>query len=938
MMKIGPTRVALVAMLALSGIAASQQVDSSLVAAAAEPLGPGPVILDTAPASLVDSNTASRNAPLAADTILTADSALATTGAPDSTLVPDSVATIASAPPKDSILHGGPEVPLVVRGKAPAGSQVTLDGAIAQMDSAGNYKAALATDSLARLTGAYELCLNLSGQMLCTKVRPQGFDTLDVAPLEIKIDSVIETRDTLRTIVDTTAFDSTALNAADAPKVVKSSAGRTVTVRGKRRPPRILGQERVTVQTIKRLPGLAEPDVIRAVQALPGVVQSSDFSTKIYVRGSSSDQNLILFDNAVVYSPAHFGGLFSTFLADATGGLDFYKGGFEPRFGNRLASVLLVNSKVGGTDRDSARDSSSWVRKITDKAVRGTESVFSSTPADSQPKVKSQSSVRVTTFSGSIATDGQQGDASWAFAGRRTWIGSALALARKFDLTDLQLDYDFWDVQGSAAYGHDGDTVRASIYTGRDKLDLSPISLEWGNIAAPINVRKKLGDDFTFFGSGSFSKYDQTVVFGDIFRFYNAIESYNLRTDLQWDPNPFHRFLGGYEFNRFDVNFTQDIQVASVADTSLTNSYLHSAFLQDRWTFDKTKSATFGMRGYWSPELGDNGLAADPRASFTWRFAPDWKLDLHVGHYTQFMTSLSFGDFEIPTEFWYAAQKPMDPTTQDLTAFGIERQNWGPADLRATFEGYYKNIRAVPLLYPVQATVAEDSAAEASGEDFFARSFQKLDGWSAGFEAALNKEDGWWTGSISYASSWAVLKQRDFQNARQSSSFDPFWANWDQRHTFKATGGLNWIGRKSDEALSIHKMGVGDFLRSSFQINLNSGLPYKDYSGYERIHEPMQGIDGGQGSGGPVPGLESNTLTSARPKNVSRKPGYFRLDITPIDWGRTGRWRFYYTIINVTDAQNLFAVNYNTRKNPPEKSESYQFPLLPFFLGYEYQF
>jgi hypothetical protein len=71
---------------------------------------------------------------------------------------------------------------------------------------------------------------------------------------------------------------------------------------------------------------------------------------------------------------------------------------------------------------------------------------------------------------------------------------------------------------------------------------------------------------------------------------------------------------------------------------------------------------------------------------------------------------------------------------------------------------------------------------------------------------------------------------------------------------------------------------------------------------------------------------------------VSRKPGYFRLDVTPIDWGRTGRWRFYYTIINITDAQNLFAINYNTRKNPPEKSKSYQFPRLPFFLGYEYQF
>ncbi len=882
----------------------------------------------TQPASLAKDSSGVRTASMATDSVH--NQILEPVAKPDSTHA-GPVANV------DSVRRG-PRVPLVVRGLAPKGSQVTLDGVIAQMDSMGKYQATLFTDSLSRLANPFELCLNLSGQALCTKVRPQGFDTLDVAPLEIKIDSVVETRDTIRTFVDTAKFDSAALKSTEGPKVIQSSAGRTVTIKGKRRPPRILGQERVTIQTIKRLPGLAEPDVIRAVQALPGVVQSSDFSTKVYVRGSGSDQNLILFDNAVVYSPSHFGGLFSTFLADATGGLDFYKGGFEPRFGNRLASVLLVSSKVGGTERDSARDTNSWVRKYVDKGVRATESVFTTAPSDSLAKVKTQSSVRMTTFSGTVATDGQQGDVSWAFAGRRTWIGAALAEARKAKLTDLQLDYDFWDIQSSAAWGHAGDTVRASIYSGRDKLNFNPFAVDWGNLAVPVNVRKKLGDDFTFLGSASYSKYDQTVAFGNIFQFYNDIGTWNARTDLQWDPSPFHRLLGGYEFNRFDVNFTQDIQVASVSDTSITQSTLHSGFVQDRWTFDTTKSATFGVRGYWSPDLGDNGIAFDPRASFTWRFAPNWKADLHLGQYTQFMTSLKFTDVEIPTEFWYAAQKPMEPTTQELTAFGIERQNWGPLGLRATLEGYYKNIHAIPLLYQTQTSAKEDSIAKATGEDYFARNFQKLDGWSSGFEVGLNKDDGWWTGSVSYALSWAVLLQRDFQNAVQTATFQPYWADWDQRHTFKATGCLNWIGRKSEEALSVHKMWAGDFYRSSFQLNLNSGLPYTDYDSYDRLHEPMQGVDGGSGSGGPVPGVKDNTLTFARPKNVSRKPGYFRLDFTPIDWGRTGRWRFYYTIINITDATNLYAVTFNTGKNPPERSEINQFPILPFFFGYEYQF
>ena len=79
-----------------------------------------------------------------------------------------------------------------------------------------------------------------------------------------------------------------------------------VVVQLRRRPKRKLGESVVSAKSIRRMPGLAEADVIRSIQALPGVVASSDFSTKIYVRGGGADQNLFLLDTAVVYSPTHF--------------------------------------------------------------------------------------------------------------------------------------------------------------------------------------------------------------------------------------------------------------------------------------------------------------------------------------------------------------------------------------------------------------------------------------------------------------------------------------------------------------------------------------------------------------------------------------------------------------------------------------------------------
>jgi hypothetical protein len=59
---------------------------------------------------------------------------------------------------------------------------------------------------------------------------------------------------------------------------------------------------------------LGEPDIIRAVQLLPGVEARNDFSTGLNVRGGESDQNLILIDGYPIYNPFHLGGLFSTFI------------------------------------------------------------------------------------------------------------------------------------------------------------------------------------------------------------------------------------------------------------------------------------------------------------------------------------------------------------------------------------------------------------------------------------------------------------------------------------------------------------------------------------------------------------------------------------------------------------------------------------------------
>ena len=234
---------------------------------------------------------------------------------------------------------------------------------------------------------------------------------------EERVGDVAEAKDSVKSSMDSSAVQDENIDALLAAGSTSSKVTelKKVVVQLRRRPKRKPGESVVSAKSIKRMPGLAEADVIKSIQALPGVVASSDFSSKIYVRGGASDQNLFLFDNAVVYSPVHFFGLFSTFLVEGIDDVQFYKSGFPAQYGNRLSSVLKMDGRAGG--QDSVEE---WFSK---------------------------SSIKISTFAAQLHTEGHKGPARWVLAGRTTYIGYVLDLCNAIGLLDLDLDYEFTDLQ-----------------------------------------------------------------------------------------------------------------------------------------------------------------------------------------------------------------------------------------------------------------------------------------------------------------------------------------------------------------------------------------------------------------------------------------------------------------------------------------------------------
>lgn len=97
------------------------------------------------------------------------------------------------------------------------------------------------------------------------------------------------------------------------------------------------------------------PDVMRSIQALPGIAVNNEFSAKFNVRGGNYDENLVLVNGAQVYEPFHIKeadnasvGIFNVNLMRK---VDLITGGFSARYGDRASSVLNIEYREGNRER-----------------------------------------------------------------------------------------------------------------------------------------------------------------------------------------------------------------------------------------------------------------------------------------------------------------------------------------------------------------------------------------------------------------------------------------------------------------------------------------------------------------------------------------------------------------------------------------------------------
>lgn len=113
-----------------------------------------------------------------------------------------------------------------------------------------------------------------------------------------------------------------------------------------------MGAVAITNTQIRNMPVVfGEPDVLKTLQATPGVQSGRTGNAGIMVRGGNFDQNSMSVDGAMLYSTEHMRGFISAVNPDMVSSLAFYRGAFPARYSGRLSGIIDISATEGDFDR-----------------------------------------------------------------------------------------------------------------------------------------------------------------------------------------------------------------------------------------------------------------------------------------------------------------------------------------------------------------------------------------------------------------------------------------------------------------------------------------------------------------------------------------------------------------------------------------------------------
>lgn len=638
--------------------------------------------------------------------------------------------------------------------------------------------------------------------------------------------------------------------------------------------------ETMSTEDILNTVAVAEADVFRSVLTLPGITPISDFSSGLYVRGGSPDQNLILLDDIDVYNPNHFGGVFSTFNSDAVESVEMLKGGFPAKFGGRLSSVLDVTNRQGNRNFH--------------QGVWRTSLISTSSTVEGPWKAGTE-------------------DGSYMASFRRTYLDF---VEKAFDLPD----YYFYD--GHAKLNWDVDNhnkLSTSVYFGKDNLDMdfgAQLHFDWGNRTFSTQwthiFNPTLFSHFVFAGSNFESNFIQTSEGKEAMNRLNSIDDLTLKGMYSWKASNSHQLDFGMEtkWNRtllkmttsyeMDPNGLPDVDVKAITG---------AAYVQDVWDVNEFWTIQPGVRLSLYKSLDINlpscppasYFRAEPRISFRRKLDVAENIYFTYGRYYQYLTLMSVG-VSTPFDIWFPLDGSLNPGQSDHYILGYKRElnDYLGLDL----ETYYKSYNDI-----LEYNTATDYTWN-NQNGMLSDTFHVGKGFTYGMDVMLRTDWQGLEGFVGYTLSKTRRKMAEVNINPENLEPQYFYPAYDKTHQLNILETYNLTE-------NLGKQILGADFRLGTNISYSTGQP----------QEKPEGVF--------FNGEDYELLYSSSDRE--RLPDYFRIDLsTKFEYTKSwGSIEPYLEIINILNHKNVGGRSYSIELDESgnaqlKHNDSTQFPFLPF--------
>ena len=488
---------------------------------------------------------------------------------------------------------------------------------------------------------------------------------------------------------------------------------------------------------MKAAPALAEPDLFRTIQALPGVLTTSEFSTGLVIRGGNTDQNLILLDGVTVYNPSHLGGIFSNFIVDGVKEAELIKGAYNAEYGGRLSAVLNIISREGN-------------------------------------QKKFEGKVNLSLLSAQTTLEGPFYKGAWVLSGRRTYFDQI------FKNNPNIPPYYFYDIQ-SHVYSDitAKDRLSLSFYNGIDDLLFGTFGLagRWGNSTLSTQYRRvfseKLIGNFLYANSLFFTEFGLGGSNG--LNSDNQIDDATVAVNFSWFKSSENTVKFGAQLKNLGFLYTNTFG-DSLQFKIETKPREFASYAKLKYSPSEKFILEPGVRINLYNVYSDS-IFPDLRLGMKYLLNDDRYLNFSLGNYHQFIAT--FQDDYNPTilDQWIAVDNSIAPAKSSQIVLGYEEYLNNLYKLQV--EGYYKDIKNLFTFEESRATT-DEAVSDSVLSDIVTPS----NGYAYGLELFAQKMSGRLSGWLAYTFSVS----RKSMNSIFYDKSEEYYNSWDRTHSFSALG------------------------------------------------------------------------------------------------------------------------------------------------------